>query len=512
MSIKTYKLTKSKITSGLQCKKKLWYDVHDPLKSNKSTFERGERFNEIVRKHYTKIYGKELNLTGVWDDLVNKTKRAINSKDINVIYEGTFQYLDTQVRTDVLIRKEKGWELLEAKSSTSVKKEHKKDISIQSFIVRECLKQIGYDLIGCKLIHINKNFILDEKKNYEKLIIENDISNSIIEEEIKIPEFIKEFLPLTEKSAACPKIKMGEHCKKPYGCDYQDRCKSELPKDNITSYTILPYVGKKLNAYMDEKEITDLQKVPDNFTLKRKGYRDDVYQIIKDAHKNNKDWINPEIKNLFNNFTFPFYFMDFETINQGVPIIKGTTPYEQVPFQWSVHKWEEIDKEIDEGKSFLKFTDQDIERQFVETLLEAVGKKGTIFAHSANSVEIDNLKKLKLKENCKDLADKIDNVIERTQDSLIISRMNFYSPLMNGDWGVKSLIKAIPDCPINYQELDNIDGGDGAQLAWFIYTNKKTTEKEKKVQEKNLIEYCAKDTLALYYLIKFLMEKSKVLA
>ena len=87
--------------------------------------------------------------------------------------------------------------------------------------------------------------------------------------------------------------------------------------------------------------------------------------------------------------------------------------------------------------------------------------------------------------------------------------MNFYSPLMNGDWGVKSIIKAIPDCPINYQELDNIDGGDGAQLAWFIYTNKKTTENEKKAQEKNLIEYCAKDTLALYYLIKFLMEKSK---
>ena len=85
MSIKTYKLTKSKITSGLQCKKKLWYDVHDPLKSSKSTFERGERFNEVVRKHYTKIYGKELNLTGVWDDLVNKTKRAINSKDIDAV-------------------------------------------------------------------------------------------------------------------------------------------------------------------------------------------------------------------------------------------------------------------------------------------------------------------------------------------------------------------------------------------------------------------------------------------
>ena len=145
MSIKSYKLTKSKITSGLQCKKKLWFDAHEPLKSKKTAYERGERFNEIVRKHYAKIYGKELNLTDVWDDLVNTTKNAINSKDINVIFEGTFEYFDTEVRTDVLIRKENGWELLEAKSSISQKKEHTSDISIQSFIVRECLNKIGHN-------------------------------------------------------------------------------------------------------------------------------------------------------------------------------------------------------------------------------------------------------------------------------------------------------------------------------------------------------------------------------
>ena len=64
-----------------------------------------------------------------------------------------------------------------------------------------------------------------------------------------------------------------------------------------------------------------------------------------------------------------------------MPIIKGTFPYEQVPFQWSVHKWESEDTDIDKGKSFLKFSDQNIERQFAETLLQALGEKGTIFAH-----------------------------------------------------------------------------------------------------------------------------------
>ena len=77
--------------------------------------------------------------------------------------------------------------------------------------------------------------------------------------------------------------------------------------------------------------------------------------------------------------------MDFEYVNQGVPIIKGTQPYYRLPFQWSVHKWESIDKKIkpSDEKRFLEFDDQDIERRFVESLLKAVGENGTIFAHNA---------------------------------------------------------------------------------------------------------------------------------
>ena len=200
--------------------------------------------------------------------------------------------------------------------------------------------------------------------------------------------------------------------------------------------------------------------------------------------------------------------MDYETIMQGVPIIKGTQPYYAVPFQWSVHKWESIDKEINDGESFLKFKDHDIERQFIESLLKAVGENGTIFAHSAKGVEIKTLERLKDKDNCKNLADKIDKLIGRVEDSLIIARKNFYSPQMNADWSIKSIIKTIPS-DINYEEKGNIAGGDAAQLAWFIYTDPKTSKKDKEKQKDLLIEYCSKDTLAVYYLVKYLMEKTK---
>ena len=120
--------------------------------------------------------------------------------------------------------------------------------------------------------------------------------------------------------------------------------------------------------------------------------------------------------------------MDFETINQGVPIIKGTKPYYPLPFQWSIHKWESIDKEINlkDAKSFLKFKDQNIERKFIESLLKAVGENGTIFAHNAISTEISILKKLKEKDNCKNLADKIDKLIDRIEDTYVIAKKNFY--------------------------------------------------------------------------------------
>ena len=302
---------------------------------------------------------------------------------------------------------------------------------------------------------------------------------------------------------------MGSHCNKPYNCNYKNRCKSLETKKNITSYKILPWCPKELKKYCEEKKIVDLQKVPVKYLLSnRKGFAENYHKKIQEVHKNNEPWFSENLKNIFKEFSFPFYFMDFETIMQGVPIIKGTQPYYPLPFQWSVHKWESIDKEINKGESFLKFKDQDIERQFIESLLKAVGENGTVFVHQAG-FEKKILNNLKEKDNCKNLVDKIDKLINRVEDTYVIAKKNFYSPPMNGEYGIKSIIKAISDSGISYEEKGNIAGGDEAQLAWFIYTDSKTSNKDKEKQKELLIDYCSKDTLAVYYLVKYLMEKTK---
>ena len=501
-----YTLTKIKILSGLQCHKKLWFDLHDPKKKEqKYVLEKGFRFEKVVRENYSKNYGKVLDLSGDWEDVVSKTKLGIKSNDTEVIFEGAFIYLDTLVRADVLIRNKNGWELLEIKSSTKLKDTHISDIAIQSFIVKKC----GVNLTKVKLIHINEDFTYVGNDNYKDLInFENEITDEVALKEKEVSSYIKDLIPLADEKES-PNISMGDHCQKPYPCDYQDRCKTLLSKKNVTSYDILPYIGKnkKVVEYCKENGIEDLQKFPAKFFKDRKGYAPGYHKIIQDAHRSNKSWFSPGLKEIFKELEFPFFFMDFETVIQGVPIIKGTKPKYALPFQWSLHKQESIEKKIklNDAESFLKFDDQNIEREFVEELLKAVGSKGTIFVHSP--YEVNTLHKIKIKDNYKDLADKIDNLIVRIKDTLPIVRENFYSPLMNGSYSIKDIIRATTPSDINYDDKEGISSGDAAQLAWFIYTDPKTSEKDKELQRKLLIEYCSKDTLVLYYLVKHLMAK-----
>ncbi|MDC0531846.1 DUF2779 domain-containing protein [Candidatus Pelagibacter ubique] len=485
-------LTKTKINSGLQCQKKLWYDFHEPIKSDNFLFHLGNRFGEVIRNNY----GKGLDLSNIFDNekAINETKQALLSKNTKVIYEAAFMYLDTLVRTDVLIRDEKGWHLLEAKSSTKLKDEHIPDIAIQSFIVRST----GINVTKMKLLHINSNFIYEGNNDYKNLINEVDVSEEVILREKEVEEHINNFKSFADKNSLCPEIGTGPHCKKPHDCIYQGRCNSVKDEPAKVSYEILPNKGKKLLIYCKENDIINLEDIPPEKL-------NDNHKVIQSAHKNNKEWVCSDLKLILKSFEWPFYFIDFETINQGVPKIKGTAPYYAMPFQWSVHKWNSPSHELklEEGISFLDFENQDIELKFVESLLETVQKKGTVFAHNAPT-EKNVLKKLKDKNSCKHLALEIDDLLERIVDTLVIVKKNFYHPKMNGEYGIKKIIKSIP-ASISYEEEDNIEGGVGAQLAWFICTDQKTTEAEKKRQIKLLKEYCAKDTMAIYDLIKYLL-------
>lgn len=486
-------LTKSKITSGLQCVKKLWFDVNDPIKKDLHIFYIGNRFGDFSRQHY----GQGLNLDGQFDVefVLNETKKALDDPNVNAIYEGAFLSDGVLIRADVLLRKGTAWEMIEVKSSTSQKPEHIADAAIQAFVIRSC----GVDLNCIKIGHINKEFTYTAEDNYVGLLTEVDITTEVNNRIAQVSNWIDEMGAIVSKDSAEPMVQMSEQCNEPHVCPYQSRCESLLPKFEGVPINIIPRIGSKLAEEWRKKGIHDLRQLPES------ALKTPMQKMIQLAHTLNQPVINSALPSRIRAYGWPRYFMDFETVQQGVPLLLNTKPYDAIPFQWSVHRWDSSSHkpDIKEGDGFLKFLSPSLDRDFLTSLLEAVGVEGPIFVHNA-SFEKSKLKNLVERPSCLDLKPAVEALISRIIDTLEIVRDDgFYSPKMNGSFSLKDIVKAIPTS-VDYSSSDSLTGGGDAQIVWFKCTNSNTPSSEKDELARRLENYCAADTYAMYDLIVYL--------
>lgn len=96
-----------------------------------------------------------------------------------------------------------------------------------------------------------------------------------------------------------------------------------------------------------------------------------------------------------------FIFFDFETINPAIPVLDGTKPFEQVPFQYSLHITDLSGNIIDhkeflaKPEDFSNSTKQDPRLQLIRQLHTDIGNSGNIIAYNA-PFEISILKGLAL--------------------------------------------------------------------------------------------------------------------
>ena len=202
--------------------------------------------------------------------------------------------------------------------------------------------------------------------------------------------------------------------------------------------------------------------------------------------------------------------MDFETVMQGVPLIPNTKPNDAVPFQWSVHSIKDLANTtgLNDGKAFLDFLSPTLFRDFLISLISALGESGTIFVHH-KSTEIKALLYLAAQKQCEDLNEAVEKIILRIEDTLDLVRDGMYFPKMGlsegSTYSIKTITKVIPTS-VDYQEDGELGSGNDAQLIWFECTDLKHRLSESEIQalKKNLLKYCAKDTLALVDLVRFI--------
>ncbi len=496
MNKKIY-LSKSLYLNGLQCQKYLWLKIHRKEKLQKpdtnleAIFTTGDKVGEKACKLFPG--GKQIKYdeTVPHSERIALTKKYI-SDGVKTIYEATFEYDGVLVMVDILnLDNDGNFEIYEVKSSTwNSKKDLKsidtyiKDISIQYYVLNGC----GLKISKACITLLNGEYIREEKENLDKLFIHKDVMKEAISLQNKIPETLKVFQSTLGIKKTEPKIDIGWHCKNPNICFGYDYCWTQqrsIPEYSV--FNIFPLTKKSKALELYQKGIINIEDIPRSEKLTKIQIKQ--VDLVK-ANKVIKD--KNAIKVFLKSFSYPYYYFDFETFQQALPEFIGVKPFQQIPFQYSLHI-KHNSSELDH-KEFLAQPGSDPRETLVTKLISDIPPDVTVLAFNA-SFEKSILKELarqfpKYKEHIKNI---INNIIDLAEP---FRKKYYYNPKMKGKYSIKILLPLLdPEMSKSYEKL-NIKNGNDAMQSYANLANNSDNNEIKKIR-KDLKKYCELDTLAM---------------
>jgi hypothetical protein len=469
------KLSKSQYIRGLNCHKSLWLIKNKPrLKSdnNNQNIHTGNAVGELARELFTGgslVEFDAKNFTG----MITKTSELIKS-GASVIYEATFSVGGIFVMVDILQKVGDKWNIIKVKSSANIKPNYIDDATIQYFAISQILK-----IDKIYLTHIDNSYIFKDNLKINKLFKTTDITSEILDNQASCKNNLTDIKKML--GGDCPQIDIGSYCD---DCDFKPHCWKHIPKHSVFN---LYRVGKKSFGLYKDRQITyaDLR----NHKLKKKLTKTQKIQISEKVH------IDESILSGFiDGAKFPINFFDFETFQNAVPKFNQQSPFQQIPFQYSLHILEK-DGTLTH-KEFLGDENTDPRMDLIKQMLENITKSGTIMAFS-QSFEVSRIKELA--EFSPEHKNKLLALNERFMDLLLpFRKLGYYHPEFHGSFSIKSILPALfkNDDELDYKKLGCVQNGVDAMS---IFANLHLEKDSKKVQEirGDLLKYCHLDTLAM---------------
>jgi predicted RecB family nuclease len=486
------RISKSKFVAGCQCVKRLYWQVHEPELAAEpdaaahAIMEQGREVGLLARQLFPR--GVEVGNEGSLDQAIRATRELVANPAVPAIFEGVFQHDGVLVRVDVLHRRRDGrWRLVEVKSSTFVKGEHLDDVAIQYRVLSRC----GLDVGSCCLAHVNRSYVFSggDVDPWRFLRIRN-VTQQVARLQPKLTFQLRAaFIVLSMPEA--PDIAPGKHCTSPVTCEFFDRCNPPLPDDHIG---YLPRLHASAEAELEEMGVESINDIPDDFPLSERQRR------ACTSVQTGEPWLNPELSGALESLRHPLYFMDFESVNPAVPIFPGMHPYDQLPFQWSVHVLREPGVEP-EHYEFLGMDATDPRHEFSASLCSALGDSGSIVVYNQ---QFESQRLSDLAALLPEFAGCIEKIQARLWDLLPVVRNNVYHPAFAGSYSLKAVLPAlVPN--MSYDGMAVADG-QAAGLAWEALVHGDLDCNERGRIRKALLEYCGQDTLALVRLLQNLRQ------
>lgn len=479
-TVRSHGLSKSRITAFEQCPKRLWLGVHRPEVAQyddgaEARFDAGHFVGEVACSLHPE--GVMIEAEPDLSAALAETARLIGEGHPGPLFEATFQHGGVLIRADILERtvNGSGWSLAEVKSSARAKDYHLGDIATQLWV----MEGAGLRIDGAAVRHIDTRFVLEREGDYAGLFADDDLLAPARKIAAARPAVAAQALAVLAGEE--PVREPGPHCADPFACEFTAYCSRGLPQGPEWPVTVLPNGAWKKWARQGVTSLLDLDETA--MTKPREA-------MIVAATRTGIPFHDGEgARAAMAEWSYPRAWLDFETISAAVPRWLGMRPYQQVPFQFSLHL-EQADGTITHHE-FLRCDGSDPRGPCAQALVDAIPAGATVIAYNAG-FERGVLRALAghVPEHSAELL----AMAERTVDLLPVARKHWYHRDQRGSWSIKALLPTIAD--LDYASLEVKDGGM-AQDSFLEAIDPATTPERRWALEEALKAYCLRDTWAM---------------
>ncbi len=209
----------------------------------------------------------------------------------------------------------------------------------------------------------------------------------------------------------------------------------------------------------------------------------------------------------------PIYMYDFETADLSIPIIEGGWPYQQVPYQYSIHiikDADDFDFETMRNIVHIEWLAEDM-----ETFAKDFWKKlANVFLEHGRGIYVSwnmSFEKTRIKEMDTSLLNEEEqSILLEVHDETIdlrdaFSKPYYYHKDMKGSSSIKSVGPHFVK-EIDYKNLNNIQKGDQSSAEakkWLLKRNDKEWIKSRP----DMLKYCEYDTLLMVAILQRMKER-----
>ena len=491
-------LSKSKYLSGLRCHKLLWYyyNAKDQIPAfdaqTQAIFDQGHLVGSLAKK----LYPDGIEIAGAANDfgkILELSKEAVTDATKCVppnrvqhrrpLFEAAFKSGSAFARADILNPVGKNdWEIIEVKSSTEVKDVNLHDLALQ----RYAYEGAGLSITRCFVLHINNEYVRQGAVDPKLLFTKTDVTEDVRDLLKGVPGNLGTMLEVIRQKSS-PDIAIGSHCSDPYGCPLQEVCWKFLAEHNPLT---LNYLKKEKAFELIHDGHLDVRRLPASVSLS------DKQDIQVKALRSGKAHVDKEgIRGFLGQIEYPTCYLDFETFGTAIPMYDDVRPYEQIPFQFSLHIVESEGKKP-RHESFLADGTSDPRPEILKRLKTLLGEKGSIVAYNA-SFEKDKLSKAC--EVFKDYAKWCKSIEPRFVDLLTpFKSFHYYHPDQRGSASIKAVLPALTGK--SYEGMEISEGGT-ASLEYLRVTYGEVEEKERRRVRGELEKYCTMDTEGMVLIV-----------